>query len=64
MLGTTVPNSLLEMDVHVKNTVINGKAVSLECTNIDGQTYSVTQRFVRVISLEDDWYEDVADSQQ
>jgi hypothetical protein len=49
------------MDVHVKNTVINGKAVSLDCAKIDGQTYSVTRRFVRVISLEDDWYEDVDD---
>ncbi len=49
------------MDVHVKNTVINGKAVSLDCAKIDGQTYSVTRRFVRVISLEDDWYEDVVD---
>ena len=61
MLGTTVSNSLLQMDFHVKNTVINGKAVSLDCAKIDGQTYSVTRRFVRVISLEDDWYEDVID---
>src|SRR2546430_16957096 len=59
MLATTVSNSPLQMDVHVKNTVINGKAVSVDCTKIDGQTYSVTRRFVRVISLEDDWNEDV-----
>ena len=61
MLETTVSNSLPQMDVHMKNTVINGKVVSLDCAKIDGQTYSVTRRFVRVISLEDDWYEDVAD---
>ena len=36
-----------------------GKPSSLECATINGQTYCVTRKpTLRVISLEDDWYED------
>jgi hypothetical protein len=35
--------------------------VSVDCAKINGQTYSITCDFVRVISLEGDWYEDVSD---
>src|SRR4051794_41046161 len=61
MSGTTVSSSPLQMDVQVKNTVINGKSVTLDCASINGQVYSATRGFVRIVSLEDDWYEDVAD---
>lgn len=61
MLETTVSNSLSQTEIYVKQTVIDGKTVSLDCATIDGQTYSVTRGLVRVMSLEDDWYEDVSD---
>jgi hypothetical protein len=61
MLETTASNSPKPAKLCVKETVVNGKTVSLECVKINGQTYSVTGGLVRVMSLEDDWYEDVND---
>jgi hypothetical protein len=61
MLETTAPNSPEPAEAYVKETVVSGKTVSLECVRINGQTYSVTRGLVRVVSLEDDWYEDVDD---
>jgi hypothetical protein len=61
MLETTASNSRAQTEVYTKKTVINGKAVSLDCAKINGQTYSITRGLVRVMSLEDDWYEDVDD---
>jgi hypothetical protein len=61
MLETTASNSPQPAKVSVKETAVNGKTVSLECVKINGQTYSVTGGLVRVMSLEDDWYEDVND---
>jgi GNAT acetyltransferase-like protein len=45
----------------VTETVTDRKAVSLDCAKINGQAYSVTRGLVRVMSLEDDWFEDVND---
>ena len=61
MVETTVTNSLSQAETYVKETVIDGKTVCTDCATIDGQTYSVTPGLVRVMSLEDDWYEDVRD---
>jgi hypothetical protein len=61
MVETTASNSLPQTDIYMKQTVIDGKTVNLDCAAIDGQTYSVTRGLVRVMSLEDDWYEDVSD---
>ena len=59
MLKTTALNSPLPTHVFVKETVIDGKDVRLDYAKINGQTYSVTRGLVRVISLEDDWCEDI-----
>lgn len=61
MLETTSSNSPQPAKLCVKETVVNGKTVSLERVKINGQAYSVTAGLVRVMSLEDDWYEDVND---
>jgi hypothetical protein len=61
MLEATASKSLGQTEVYVKEAVTNGKVVSLNCAKINGQTYSVTRGLVRVMSLEDDWYEDVND---
>jgi hypothetical protein len=61
MLETTASNSVPQTEAYVKQTDVDGKAVGLDCATINGQTYSVTRGLVRVMSLEDDWYEDVSD---
>jgi len=61
MLETTPSNSPQPAEIYVKETEVNGKAVSFECAKINGQTYRVTRSLLRVMSLEDDWYEDVND---
>jgi len=61
MLQTTASNSPQPAEVYVKEKEVNGKAVGFECATINGQTYCVTRGLLRVMSLEDDWYEDVND---
>jgi len=61
MLETIASNSSRQIDVYVKETPIDGRAVSFECTTIKAQTYCITRGLLRVMSLEDDWYEDVND---
>lgn len=61
MLETIASHSPQPAEVYVKETEVNGKAVSLECATVNGQTYCVTRGLLRVISIEDDWYEDVND---
>jgi Acetyltransferase (GNAT) domain len=61
MLETTDSESPPHLEIYVRESVIDGKAVNLDCARINGQTYSITRDFVSVISLEDDWYEDVRD---
>lgn len=47
-----------------KETLIRGRPVQLECIEIDGQQYTVAPGPVRVVSLDDEWYEDVKDPDQ
>lgn len=44
-----------------KDTLIKGQPAHLECVEILGQTYTITRGPLTVVSLEDEWYEDVAD---
>jgi Acetyltransferase (GNAT) family len=60
-MGTAVSNSARPLDRYMKETVVNGKTVRVECIKLNGQIYSVTQGLIKVIGLEDDWYEDVND---
>jgi hypothetical protein len=61
MLETTASNSSRETEIYVKETPIDREAVSFECATINAQTYCITRGLLRVMSLEDDWYEDVND---
>jgi hypothetical protein len=61
MLKTTSINSPLPSEVYIKETVVDGKDACLDCAKVNGQIYSVTPGLVRVISLEDDWCEDIDD---
>jgi len=49
------------MSVFTKEALIDGKLARLDCLEIGGQTYSLLPRLVRVIHLEDEWYDDVQD---
>jgi hypothetical protein len=42
-----------------KQKVVNGESASLECLEINGQVYCLDRGFIRVASLEDEWYDDV-----
>lgn len=46
-----------------KDTLIKGRPSQIECVEILGQTYSITRGPLTVISLEDEWYEDLRDPQ-
>jgi len=47
--------------IFTKEVLIKGQPVQLECLQICGQTYSIMRGLVTVVSLEDEWYEDVND---
>jgi len=49
--------------VFTKETLINGNAVDIKCIEIAGQTFSVRRGPATVVSLEDEWYEDLQDPQ-
>ena len=43
------------------DTLIKGQPAQLECMDILGQRYAVTHGAAAILSLEDEWYEDVRD---
>jgi hypothetical protein len=55
--------SLQKTDVRpfAKESLIKGKPAQIPCVEIDGQTYSIANGAARLISLEDEWFDDVRD---
>ena len=49
---------------YLKDTLVNGQPAKIRCVDIDGQTYVINRGPVTVVSLEDDWYEDVRDPER
>jgi len=49
------------MEIFKKETLIKGKPKTIECTEIYGQRYTISKGLVTVVSLEEEWYEDVRD---
>lgn len=43
-----------------KETLIKGQPAHINCTEIDGQIFSVCRGALTIVSLEDEWYEDLA----
>src|SRR5262245_24145532 len=43
------------------DTLIKGQPARIECVDILGQRYAVTRGAAAILSLEDEWYEDVRD---
>jgi hypothetical protein len=50
-----------ELQVFTSETLVNGKPTKMESVQIHGQTYAIARGPVTVVSLADDWYEDVSD---
>src|SRR5947207_5329324 len=44
-----------------KDTLVKGVPSQITCLEILGQTYSVTRGPLTIVTLEDEWYDDVAD---
>jgi hypothetical protein len=44
-----------------KEKVVNGESVRAECVEINGQVYSVNRGLMTMVTLEEEWYEDVTD---
>jgi len=49
---------------YLKDTLVSGQPAKIRCVDIDGQTYVINRGPVTVVSLEDDWYEDVRDPER
>jgi hypothetical protein len=47
--------------VFTQDTLVNGRPTGIRCLEIDGQTYSLSGKLVKVVRLEDEWYQDVHD---
>jgi hypothetical protein len=47
--------------VFAKDTLVKGNPAKLDCVEIRGQTYSISKGAVRIVSLEDEWFEDMTE---
>ena len=61
MQSTTTLNSYPTTRTFEKNAVRNGKAIRLNCIEINGQTFSITGKIVKVVKLEHESYENIND---
>jgi hypothetical protein len=60
----SVPTKAISSDplkIFTKDTLVKGQPAHLECVNIGGQTFAVNKGAVAMVSLEDEWYDDVRD---
>ena len=61
MLNQSLTATTGELRAFTKDTLIRGQPARIECVDILGQTYTITRGPLTTISLEDDWFEDVAE---
>jgi hypothetical protein len=59
MLETTFPATKQERQGSGRAALVNEQCSLAKCIQINGQTYSFTRRFVTVVGLDQEWYEDV-----
>jgi hypothetical protein len=53
--------SLGSLKIFTKETLVKGQPTQLECVEIAGQSYAVNRGAVTILSLEEEWYDDVRD---
>jgi hypothetical protein len=61
MSQSLVINSSESLKLFKRDTLVKGQPAQLDCVDILGQTYSVARGPATMVSLEDEWYEDVRD---
>src|SRR5439155_1485680 len=62
MLKRDFPAPRQKPRVFRKHTLIDGRALSIRCIEINGQIYySLPRQLVSIARLEEEWFEDVAD---
>jgi hypothetical protein len=49
------------LQIFAKDTLIKGQPGQIECVDILGQTFTITRGPLTVVSLEDEWYDDLRD---
>lgn len=49
------------LEVFTKPSIIRGRQTTIECVKVGGQTYTLKKGLATIMSLEDEWFEDVAD---
>ena len=64
MVNLTVSPTKSAGRSYLKDSLVNGQPAKIRCIDIDGQTYVINRGPVTVVSLEDDWYEDVRDPER
>jgi hypothetical protein len=50
--------------IFIKDTLKDGKPTQIECIEIGGQTFFINRGLLTVVSLEDEWYEDLNEPQK
>jgi hypothetical protein len=50
--------------IFTKDTLKDGVPAQIECIEIDSQTFSINRGLLTVVSLEDEWYEDLEEPQK
>lgn len=59
-MSQTFTSGLTSCRLFPKETLIKGQPAQIECTEIAGQIFSVSRGPLTIVSLEDEWYEDLA----
>jgi hypothetical protein len=49
------------LEVFRRETLVKGEPTQVDCVEIGGQIFTITKGLLTVVSLEDEWYEDVND---
>ena len=60
-MPVTSPSGLSVGNVFTKETLTKGRPDAIQCIEIGGQTFTISRGPLAVVSLEDEWYEDVTD---
>lgn len=63
MVASNLTDTPSPLRIFTKETLFQGRPTQVECLDIGGQTYAVSKGAATMLSLEDEWYDDVRDPQ-
>lgn len=61
MMHTPSDNANGELRLYSQDTLVKGQPARIDCVDVLGQRYALAHGLVKILGLEDDWYEDVRD---